>query len=588
MDAAEELVDKIHFLADLQKECAGEFILLAAELEQQRLGVNKTLVAGSVVSVVGSAALLTAAFCTGGTIVPLLAVTGKTASLLGLSINVGSEVVDAVTSEESKKEAKISEKLRRCEKEIQALMEELAMEAERLKVSREEYVTDRILRAMARRYGLKVDVNVSFLKLVANFVKSDLFLGTCFRLAGSFVYKLVLKFLPKTAPAGRKAISKVVKSSVASTASKQAMKAAGSKASGKALKYATRGALGILFSGSELIYNCATVSNCETESSKRFREMATELTTSSGNIKKELAALEKMCKELAEVRDSIGNSNRSSKEKQTLMEFALKHCKDNTVQKWLKENSESRAFFKLVDMFCFLHEEINKKRTKIDKENIDITFLAHGCIKESMIQASCLLPLPTIEDVILYSPWNCLLIADAAYAIATGRIEPQHRIFGCRKHKGCEIPDKDHQPTNLHNHWNSMKKAGAQKIPNIHVSPLTTDDGAWKRVVELQVQQGQPGRNRILVPYMLPGETGSSDTIPFYVVTLALSMVLHFSSLKATVHLAACLGRATTLSDQDYLDEQYCYTIDGTFMTSLLKMLNNNDLSGFFKALTHC
>ena len=235
-------------------------------------------------------------------------------------------------------------------------------------------------------------------------------------------------------------------------------------------------------------------------------------------------------------------------------------------------------------MFSFLQKELDKQKEKIDRDDIDIIFVAHGCI-ESMIPASCLLPSPTIKDVLLYSPWNCVITADVAYGVATGRIEPQHRVFSCAG-GNCPYPDQYHQPENLPDHWNSMKKAGGQKVPNIIVGTLRKpEDSAWKRFEILQGVHGQPGRNRIVIPFMLPVEM----TVPFFVVTFVLSLVLYFTRFRATVHLAACLGKSSneTSLPVDYLKRQYAYTIDKTGMTTSWEMFLNRetDLYRAFKAV---
>ncbi|CAJ1075459.1 uncharacterized protein LOC121503743 [Xyrichtys novacula] len=292
-----------------------------------------------------------------------------------------------------------------------------------------------------------------------------------------------------------------------------------------------------------------------------------------------------MLKEIA----GVDKSHRSLKERQILVDFAIKRCENEEVRTWLKENVHSKDFSKLVDMFCFLHEELNKQREKIDKEDIDIIFVAHGSIKDPLIPASCLLPLSTIQDVVLYSPWNCSLTADAAYGISTGYLKPEHRIFYCKGKKNPKIPHKDHQPTKLPNNWNSMKKAGKQKIPNISVSPLVPEDGAWDRIVRLQSQYGGSGRNRVLIPFILPEKREFS--VPFFVVTLALSLVLYFSRYRATVHLAACLTRSVPTSKlpESDLNHQYSHAIDETVMKSSEEMLRKTEtpLSKLHKTLLY-
>ncbi|KAG5282243.1 hypothetical protein AALO_G00053840 [Alosa alosa] len=190
-----------------------------------------------------------------------------------------------------------------------------------------------------------------------------------------------------------------------------------------------------------------------------------------------------------------------------------------------------------------------------------------------MIPASYLLPLHTINDVVLYAPWNCATAGDE-YGIATGRIQPQHRVFYCNKDEGCTIPDEKHQPVKLPNHWNSMKKAGECKIPNITVSPLRPGDGVWEGYERRTKKHGPPGRSRIVIPFILPEE--ESESVQFSVVMLALSLVLLSFRFKATVHLSTCLCDQSTGQkfDKEQLIKQYAYTIDNTSMKVSPDMLN--------------
>ncbi|XP_014869977.1 uncharacterized protein LOC106934526 [Poecilia latipinna] len=257
----------------------------------------------------------------------------------------------------------------------------------------------------------------------------------------------------------------------------------------------------------------------------------------------------------------VSQRTKSSEEKSRLIKLAERNCSNPVVLKWLRENS----FTKLVEMFNFFKKHIDEEEKKDHSETVDITFMAHGCIRDFMIPASCLLPLASIRDVVLYAPWNCVSCG-LGYAVATGRLKPQHRVFYCYKKDGCPVPDEKHRPVKLPDRWNSMRQAGDQMIPNISVSPLRPDDGVWKNFESLTKLHGPVGRNRIVIPFILPGK--ESDNVPFSVVTLALSLVLLQSRFKATVHLYACLGDQSTGQkfDREYLEKQYAYAVDGTGM----------------------
>lgn len=291
----------------------------------------------------------------------------------------------------------------------------------------------------------------------------------------------------------------------------------------------------------------------------------------------------KAFQKLAAVKRNIENPQRSFSDKRMLIQFAIDNCKDPSIQQWLRENSESETFPKLIDMFNLLKEHIDKEEKEDHTNTVDITFVAHGAIKNSMIPARRLLPLPTLTDVVLYSPWNCYLGADAAYGIATGRMKPEHRVFFCSERK-CIIPAIKHQPTKLPNEWNRMKNVQDQKIPEIIVAPLRIPkDGAWNRFEVLTKEHGQPGRNRIVIPFIVT--EGGKGPVPLFVVTLALSVVLIFSRFQATLHLTACLGKYRTMTlNETALKEQYACTIDNTAMTSSADMLSSK-LYTAFKAM---
>ncbi|XP_014834825.1 PREDICTED: uncharacterized protein LOC106912520 [Poecilia mexicana] len=269
----------------------------------------------------------------------------------------------------------------------------------------------------------------------------------------------------------------------------------------------------------------------------------------------------------------ILESTKGSDEWKRLMKLAEDNCTNQTVLKWLKEKPST--FYQLVDMFNFFKKHINEEEKKNHSDTVDITFVAHGSIGDFMIPASCLLPLASIRDVVLYSPWNCVSGgAEITYAIATGRLKPQHRVFYCYKKDERPVPDEKHRPVKLPDHWNSMKKAGDQMIPNISVSPLRPDDGVWKNFESLTKKYGPIGRNRIIIPFFLPGK--ESDSVPFSVVTLALSLVLLQSRFKATVHLDTCLGdKSLKKLDREYLEKQYACAADETLM------MCSNDIFSF-------
>ncbi|XP_038161550.1 uncharacterized protein LOC119796868 [Cyprinodon tularosa] len=260
-------------------------------------------------------------------------------------------------------------------------------------------------------------------------------------------------------------------------------------------------------------------------------------------------------------------------ERSRLMKLAMENCPNQTVQMWLRENTASHRFTKLVEMFNLLQTHIAAEEKKNHSSTVDVTIVAHGAIADFMIPASCLLPLASIRDVVLYAPWNCFT-SGLGYGIASGKLRPHHRIFYCSKKNGCSVPDEKHRPKKLPDHWNSMKNAGDQMVPNITVSPLRPDDGVWKSFECLTKKHGPIGRNRIVIPFILPGK--EAESVPFSVVTLALSLVLLQSRFKATVHLDACLGDRSVGQkfDQIYLEQQYACAMDSTGLACSAEMFS--------------
>lgn len=277
---------------------------------------------------------------------------------------------------------------------------------------------------------------------------------------------------------------------------------------------------------------------------------------------------------LAHVKRCIKATNRSAADKSVLVNFAEEKCNDDYLELWLRRSQDNKeVYLDLLHLFSWVVQCVeNRCEEKENKEDsiraVDITFVAHGAIKDKTIPASSLLPMSTIEDVLLYSPWNCIITAEAAYGIATGQLQPSQREFHCLKTK-CRIDHNSssspqHVPTTLPNHWNSMRKSRSE-IPNIEVGTLLQKEYALAAYLDLTERYGRNGRSRIVIPFWLKGK---EVTLPFYVVTKVLALVLYVFKMRATVHLAACLGdQSQNKFDRNFLATQYSYTIDNTYMT---------------------
>lgn len=174
-----------------------------------------------------------------------------------------------------------------------------------------------------------------------------------------------------------------------------------------------------------------------------------------------------------------------------LIGSASDKCHNQDVKQWLRENSESEDFCQLPGIFHYLQGRIAAEEKKDHDACVDIVLLAHGAIKDFLLPASRLLPLSSVSDVVLYSPWNCRTRIETVYGVATGLIRPQHRIFTTTE--GARVGDGQ---VKVPNHWNSMKAAGDQLIPNVVLSSHQVD-GLWSSFENLAHMYGRPHRNRI-------------------------------------------------------------------------------------------
>lgn len=254
-----------------------------------------------------------------------------------------------------------------------------------------------------------------------------------------------------------------------------------------------------------------------------------------------------------------------------LMMHAVRMCQDEDLRAWLQEEGNTSAFLGLVDLFHMMRMRLARERRRSRSSRgrvIDIIFVAHGSITGQTIGSGMLLPLPSLLDVVLYQPWNCTIDATVAYGIAAGSIEPGSCHFICDP----SCPDRsnhnhNHQPSLPSSTWNHLSE-NYGPIPEIYLSPLNAPhDAAWNYFKVLRRNHRNPDHDRVVIPFIFPRLRGAR--VPFSVVTLALSLVLKFSGMRARLHLAACLGRTPgTQLDLNELAGQYCVAPDNTMMVS--------------------
>ncbi|CAJ1075497.1 uncharacterized protein LOC117831718 [Xyrichtys novacula] len=594
MSTADQLLEEMYTWIEQREQCARKLKTLAQELESLREKCNASECIGTTTAVVGTAFLIGAGvttLLTGGAAAPLLGIAGGVCSGVGVGISVITKITEHLLSSDTMKDAqRIERKGNEVSENIQKLFQRLKKETQRASSSSDpndldQEIMNEILKAMARRSGLQHHFILHMLGKRQHHFGAGLG-GPMFNQSTLMItLGSILSFFTLKASGD---IFKLMFVKGGQQLAKEVSKV-GLKTALKGGAMAVGGVIGLAFELPEAIdqWKELVSNNHVTEASQSLRDTAEDLQKITKTLREQLDKIKEILKDLEKLKSYIENSDRSHSQKQDFINIVKRYCDNKDVLAWLSETYDTDIFFKLVDIFYFLKQELDKKKKKTDREEIDIIFVAHGSIEDPLIMANSLLPLSTIEDVYLYSPWNCAIDAYAAYGIATGLIEPKHRIFGCIRANGCRIPDNGHYPANLPYYWNSMKNTGVGLIPNILVSPLKDpEDDAWNGFVFLQNTHGEPRKNRVVIPFIVPRLFSNFVTIPLYVVTLALSLVLFIFPFKATFHLAACLSRDsdTTLNGFDaYLNGQYSCTIDHSMMSSSMRLYHANP--GLYNAL---
>ncbi|KAK2894278.1 uncharacterized protein [Channa argus] len=319
-DDAKVLVEKIHKWLQLQKEAADKLNKLASEVDNNNKNVNISKVVGTSVGTAGALSLIGAGIATlltGGLAAPLL-IPAIGATAAGFATNVASDIAGFILSSGTTKEAKeISDNAEKLEKEIKDLIQSLEKEEEKEQptgsstvVPHEDYVLDRILKAIAKSSELDLDHVTSLYQASVKLLSFEI----------KFLSKLIVK----------KAVKYIV------TAPKTCGKIGGN-------------VVGLGFSIYDLVESSMNVNNPETEVSKNLRENAAAICSRAEELKNELREIDKLFKMLAEVKRWIQNTKRSSDDKKTLIEYVIENCKDKDVVEWLKKNSQCEALAQIIE-----------------------------------------------------------------------------------------------------------------------------------------------------------------------------------------------------------------------------------------------
>ncbi|XP_067084136.1 uncharacterized protein [Osmerus mordax] len=354
------------------------------------------------------------------------------------------------------------------------------------------------------------------------------------------------------------------------------------------------GVLGVALSLPGMISNIKELVKGDhvTEASQSLRDTAKEMKTVAEDFEKELDLIQKIIKEISEVKSCIESldycdpatkkSESQIQRERIILDFLRKHEEGTSQNQYLLQWIESMDnFAQFLNLVLYLNKLLHEKKKKKKKQTdeVHIIFVAHGEITKHPLPAHLLVPRPAIKDTILYSPWNCAIDSKVAYGIAKGCIEHYHRDFFC---SWCKAPEADHKPSDLPGKWNHMKDAGF--IPEIILHPVKPDEDAWKRLESLDKELPE---DRILLPYLLPKGVNPElfPGVSFHILISALNLVLMICGVKATVHLAAFLCQYSRRDESVF--HEYSYADDYTIMTTTgdMKVDHQSDLYKYFRPM---
>ncbi|KAI4894970.1 hypothetical protein NFI96_028732 [Prochilodus magdalenae] len=472
MEDADKLVELFFSWQKKQEKCSEMLLDLAQELETLRCISSTTQIVGSVTSVVGFAAAGVAAFLTAGLAVPLaVGATGTVLSLSSKAVEVGWSIKTTIEAK------KMIEEVEKIGREIQSLMRSLKDQYGRhagddastdSSDDEECEVITRIMGALAKRNN--IDVPLDLLRSFNNdtfFYRRNLGRGrpneAALKWMSGAVTVVLLSMLNTTLNvSGKKALKSFGIIGMKTLIKRSAVVASSS--------------LAVVMSLYDLYENCKEMlkDSHVTEASQSLRDAAKQIKedTRKTLIMQTDSLYDVYCcrdiiKQLAEVKELIQNLGENSfvkeKDRQRILDYIQATCHDPTILFWL-DTCEDETVLNIISLLMnqlALEMRERSKRDEEDKEDIHIVFVAHGSITDQFVPAASLVS-ENITDTLLYSPWNCLIHANAAYGIAKGCIGLQQRQFlTCRGFN----TNPDPRPV-LPQHWNSMRKS-KHDVPQI-------------------------------------------------------------------------------------------------------------------------
>ncbi|XP_028268100.1 uncharacterized protein LOC114440038 isoform X3 [Parambassis ranga] len=375
MSTADRLLDEIFSWIEQRESCAAKLRKLARELEELRKKCKATECVGSSVAVAGAACLIGAGvvtLCTGGAAAPFLGVLGAAYTGVGTTISVAAEIIEHFISSDTMEEAqKVEKKSDRIAEEIQRLFRKLKTEKE---VNRsadpdelDQHVMTEIMKAMARRMGVKHKINVTYINDEPYFtlvggcglggLKPMIVNEAMVSLAGilsCFAYQLNGKKYKFLFTKGTEQLIKLI-----STKGFKTLLKGGAKVIG--------GAVGMAFALSEAIDNWKDLikKNHVTEASQSLKDTADAIKKMTQTLREQLDSIKMMLKKVVqrqqEQQEEIARERKAQQEierKRRMLEEMTKRQQEQ------KELARARRAKQEIERKRRMLEEMTKRQQK--------------------------------------------------------------------------------------------------------------------------------------------------------------------------------------------------------------------------------
>ncbi|KAL7837317.1 hypothetical protein SRHO_G00270280 [Serrasalmus rhombeus] len=562
MEEADKLVELLFRWQKKQEACADKLLDIAKELESIQCVSNTVQIVGNATAVVGFAAAAVATFLTAGLAAPI-AIGGAIGSV-GTTVSFSSIAIETIASSLNMKDAqKMIKEVEEIGEEIQGLLIKLNDQCARHVLgahssaesfdNEQSEVISQLMGALARRNRIDVPLDLlrSFNKAIFSHqqtavdehrlhVTSSLMSGAL----TTFLFFTLQSALKVSAKKGVKDLGVI-----------------GLKTLMKRSAMVVGSSLGVILSVFDLVKNFKKIrSNYVTNASQSLRDAARKMKEDKKTLKEKLDALLDIIKKLLHLKKCIQNlgdySLDMSEDEEEIVNYIQATCDDPIIISWPKTRVHKTN---LLNFLRFLKKNLDEEIRRRNRRDIHIVFVSHGSITNRFVPAASLL-LPNINDTVLYSPWNCGIDPNAAYGIAQGCIRLQQRRLYFRWGEA----NTHHYP--LPQHWNSMRRS-THYIPQILLGPVGREERVWNAFHE--IGGSLQSCDRIIIPYLVPqNKKIDFPVLHFQTVISVLSLVLVTTQTRATVHLAACLGRnkKNPLMVEEW-NRQYAYTRDETYMT---------------------